>query len=97
MSCYGRRWSDASAAFLLKHPTCVVCGEGGADSVDHRVPHHGDNELMWNRNNWQSMHRRCHSRKTRQDDTGVPMRAAPSSFDSIGAPLSPLHHWNAEG
>lgn len=62
---YGRRWRDASAAFLLKHPWCA-CGCGhAAECVDHIVPvTGGDDPLFWDSSNWQPLSNRCHSRKT---------------------------------
>jgi 5-methylcytosine-specific restriction protein A len=35
-----------------------------AQVVDHAIPHHGDVAVFWNPNNWQSLCKCCHDRKT---------------------------------
>ena len=76
---YSRRWEHAAARFKVKHPLCGMrpdglrpvmsrCYEQGivtpATEIDHVVPHHGDQKLFWDERNWQSLCRRCHTRKT---------------------------------
>jgi len=41
-----------------------------ATVVDHITPHKGDNDLFWDRANWQSLCESCHNRKTAADDMG---------------------------
>jgi len=41
-----------------------------ATVVDHKVPHRGDQVLMWDQNNWQSMAKECHDKKTAREDGG---------------------------
>ena len=69
---YGNQWRKASKQFLEHHPLCVKCREEGkfvkATVVDHIVPHRGDSELFWDRGNWQALCKKCHDRKTRQED-----------------------------
>ena len=62
------RWKRAARRHLAAHPLCADCAELGAvteaSEVDHVVPHRGDRARFWDRSNWQSLCRPCHSRKT---------------------------------
>jgi len=64
-------WRKARKAWLARHPLCVDCGELGlvvaAVEVDHIRPHRGDRALFWDRTNWQSLCKPCHSRKTARE------------------------------
>ena len=65
---YDRRWRDARAAYLRRHPLCVSCQAEGklvpATVVDHILPHRGDQSLFWDVNNWQALCKECHDKKT---------------------------------
>lgn len=58
---YGARWQRERAAFLKRpeNALCVMCAAEGrtkaAQVVDHKVPHRGDETLMWDQTNWQSL------------------------------------------
>ncbi len=69
---YDSRWRKARARFLKANPLCVKCKEGGrlvaATVVDHIVPHRGDRQLFWDQRNWQSLCKKCHDQKTRNED-----------------------------
>ena len=69
---YGRAWQKASRQFLAAHPLCVKCQEEGryrkATVVDHIIPHRGDEKLFWDRDNWQPLCKKCHDRKTWNED-----------------------------
>lgn len=74
---YGRKWQQASAAYLRAHPLCECdeCQAGklkvtAATVVDHKVPHRGDPVLFWDRDNWQAMSKPHHDRKTATEDSG---------------------------
>lgn len=71
---YDGQWRKARAGFLKKHPLCVDCEKEGqlnaATEVDHIIPHKGDKELFWDRNNWQGLCKMHHSRKTAREDGG---------------------------
>jgi 5-methylcytosine-specific restriction enzyme A len=73
---YGSRWRKASAGWLAAHPLCVdpFGVHGGvpvqATDVDHKVPSRGDMNLHWQSDNWQSLCKSCHSRKTAAEDGG---------------------------
>lgn len=71
---YDGQWRKARLGFLRKHPLCVECSETGkveaATVVDHIVPHKGDKELFWNRDNWQALCKACHDAKTVREDGG---------------------------
>lgn len=68
---YGRRWREASKAFLRENPLCAECARRGettlAAVVDHVRPHRGDPELFWDRANWQPLCKSCHDRKTARE------------------------------
>jgi len=65
---YNSRWQRARLAYLRAHPLCVKCRAEGrvevATVVDHIIPHRGDWELFWDRDNWQSLCETCHNKKT---------------------------------
>ena len=69
---YTRQWQKASKAYLAAHPLCVRCMAEGrytkATVVDHIKPHRGDQTLFWNQDNWQSLCKSCHDRKTWTED-----------------------------
>lgn len=74
---YDSKWRKAREGWLRAHPLCQCeeCQEGtlrtrAASVVDHRIPHRGDKALFWDRNNWQSMAKECHDRKTAREDGG---------------------------
>lgn len=71
---YGYKWQQARQGFLARHPLCVTCSARSivraATEVDHRVPHKGDMNLFWDRDNWQSLCKPCHSAKTAREDGG---------------------------
>ena len=65
---YDSRWEKARATYLAEHPACEHCALERAVSpamvVDHIVPHRGDRELFWDRdNNWAALCAPCHGRK----------------------------------
>ena len=70
------KWKVASKAFRDQHPLCE-CDECKqrvvplpAEVVDHIIPHKGDVVLFWDRENWQSMAKKCHDKKTVKEDGG---------------------------
>jgi len=71
---YGRRWRVSRAGFLRKNPLCVHCllidRVVQATVVDHIIPHSGDMDLFWDRQNWQPLCASCHGRKTAGEDGG---------------------------
>lgn len=64
---YGKRWREAADRWLIEHPWCVRC-DGLAEEVDHIIPHKGEVKPFWDRSNWQSLCKQCHSRKTAHED-----------------------------
>lgn len=95
---YGSRWRKARAAYLTKHPLCVMCEAQGrvtaATVVDHIVPHRGDSALFWDSaNNWQALCAPCHNgHKQRMEKSGAVV-----GCDINGVPIDKHHHWNARG
>ena len=65
---YGPRWRRARAAYLARHPLCMRCQAAGfiepSTTVDHIVPHRGDQKLFWDERNWAPACKPCHDRKT---------------------------------
>lgn len=64
---YGSKWVKESARWIAANPACVECGLIDVRSrmvVDHITPHRGDQQLFWNRRNWQTLCRKCHNQKT---------------------------------
>lgn len=68
------RWRKAREIFLNEHPLCAECLKEHRDEpgtvVDHIKPHHGDYELFWSVDNWQSLCAQHHSSKTAREDGG---------------------------
>lgn len=78
---YGSRWRRERQAFmretalmqrLREYPCCVSCLAKSeikqATVVDHITPHRGDDDLMWDRKNWQCLCKECHDEKTARED-----------------------------
>ena len=65
---YDRQWRKARLEHLRNCPWCVECAKTdryiSATDVDHIEPHRGDKRLFWDRANWQSLCKSCHSKKT---------------------------------
>lgn len=68
------RWQRMREAQLSAHPLCVYCLEReevtAADTVDHIKPHRGDDALMWDAENLQSLCASCHSSRGQREDLG---------------------------
>lgn len=68
---YGRRWKRARLRWLACNPLCVEHLRSGetvvASVVDHIQPHKGDWRLFWDQQNWQSLCKSCHDRKTAKE------------------------------
>ena len=65
---YDRRWQAARKRFLRMFPLCNECKKAGrlvsATVVDHIIPHRGDEQLFWDKANFQSLCKPCHDKKT---------------------------------
>jgi 5-methylcytosine-specific restriction protein A len=76
---YGSKWRKARATHLEGEPLCRHCMARGkttaATEVDHITPHRGDWSLFWDRLNWQSLCKACHSRKTAKENGGYGNRS----------------------
>ncbi|TPW28921.1 HNH endonuclease [Martelella alba] len=57
---YNAEWQRESKAYLSEHPQCRRCG-APAVVVDHIRPHRGNDDLFWDRANWQPLCRHCHN------------------------------------
>ena len=62
------RWRKVRLIYLRCKPLCVKCETDGrltpATVVDHVIDHKGDVGKFWDTNNWQSLCKQCHDRKT---------------------------------
>jgi len=72
---YNYRWQQARERYLLDHPLCVYCARKGmttaASIVDHIVAHHGDQELFWDQENWQSLCKTCHDSDKQREEAAA--------------------------
>jgi 5-methylcytosine-specific restriction enzyme A len=68
---YGPRWRRARAAYLARYPLCVRCQADGrikpSTTVDHIVPHRGDQKLFWDEAKWPALCKLCHDAKTARE------------------------------
>ena len=60
------RWRRERSQYLKENPVCVGCA-ADATVVDHIEAHRGDEELFWDKSNWQSLCNDCHNKKTLQE------------------------------
>lgn len=58
---YNGAWRKARKEWLAHHPACTMCN-AQATTVDHIIPHKGDDRLFWDKTNWQSLCTPCHNR-----------------------------------
>lgn len=74
---YNARWRKARQVWLDKYPWCAYCllrnRFEAANVVDHIIPHKGDMKLFWDQDNWQSLDKKCHDRKTMRELNDKPM------------------------
>lgn len=63
------QWRALRAQVLHEEPCCKVCLSRDevtpSTDVDHMIPHQGNPERFWDRNNLQGICKVCHGRKTR--------------------------------
>lgn len=94
---YGGRWQRERAAFLMHHPLCGMCAARGlvavATVVDHKIPHRGDDVLMWDQSNWQAICKPCHDGEKQQLEKSGTVRGCAAD----GRPLDANHHWSKAG
>lgn len=89
-----QQWRKMRKHHLENNPLCAYCLKLGitelATVVDHIVPHKGDEALMFEPSNLQSLCKRCHdSVKAVEESRGVVLG---NGLD--GAPVDENHHWN---
>lgn len=69
---YGYKWQKLRNWYIHEYPLCVECMIHGrttaAQVVDHIVPHKGNERLLYDVNNLQSLCKQCHDRKTATED-----------------------------
>lgn len=89
------RWVKGRKLHLARHPLCVMCEARGitraANTVDHKVPHRGDEARFFDEANWQSLCSTCHDvHKQREEGRGFS-----TETDQDGWPVDPRHPANA--
>lgn len=66
-----QKWRKRRKAFLAEHPLCEDCDAAGltelATTVDHRIPHRGNEVLFWDETNWGAKCASHHSSKTARE------------------------------
>lgn len=71
---YDARWRKEREEFLDLHPLCIECKKkdyiNPATVVDHIQPHKGDQNLFWDKSNWQPLCETHHNIKTATEDRG---------------------------
>lgn len=75
---YDSKWDRARLKYLEHNPLCVMCKAeghiGAANTVDHIVPHRGDQKLFWDQKNWRSLCAHHHSSDAQRKDHGYGVR-----------------------
>lgn len=84
-------WRAFRADYIRLNPYCRVCDEDTAE-VDHIVPIKAGG-AKWSEENLQPLCKSCHSRKTRSEATGRPIRPRVAA-DIEGMPVDGRHWWN---
>lgn len=68
-----------------------------ATVVDHIIPHKGDQTLMWDESNFQSLCSKHHNIKTAREDSGFGHGQSPRAYGGCGVdgmPTDPRHPWS---
>jgi 5-methylcytosine-specific restriction protein A len=90
---YGNKWEKERIYYLNHNPLCVQCEWIGhivpATVVDHIIPHKRDMNLFWDRNNWESLCKTCHDKKTFMECRGlyIPLKIY---YPTLPIPISPI-------
>ena len=91
---YDARWDKARLEHLDEYPLCIDHKKRGyievATVVDHIIPHKGDQKLFWDRDNWQSLCKPCHDRKTQLEDRGSWSPVAPKNSKANMQSINPF-------
>jgi 5-methylcytosine-specific restriction protein A len=71
---YNYKWQKVREQELKEEPLCRECLKNNIITIatvrDHIIPHKGDPVLFWDKNNRQSLCKRCHDIKTAKEDGG---------------------------
>jgi 5-methylcytosine-specific restriction protein A len=71
---YDYHWQQYSKHYLMEHPLCALCAKKAppvikaSECIDHIIPHRGDYNLFWNRNNHQPACLECNSVKAATEE-----------------------------
>ena len=92
------QWRKLRKQVLAEQPLCVMCQKVGvitaADTVDHIVPHKGDVNLFWSRDNLQALCSSHHSSQKQSEERGG--SGHDTACDMNGDPVDVDHPWNAK-
>lgn len=69
-----KRWQKLRAQHLAANPYCVCPHHRGkyvpGDVVDHIKPHKGDSRMFWDKDNLQTLTKRCHDKYKQSEERG---------------------------
>ena len=92
---YDTRWDKARATFLSHRPYCEMITEGRqcrapATTVDHRIPHRGDQTLFWDKTNWQALCTSCHCSIKQSQERQISPAAESRTMPFVGRSRIPI-------
>lgn len=91
---YGRRWRKERGQFLVLNRFCKFCRDEGkrthATVVDHIIPHRGDEQIFWDKSNWQPLCKQHHD----GDKAVIEARGYSDRIGVDGWPVDPVHPSN---
>ena len=89
-----KQWQRLRYYQLLKHPLCKYCADLGiinkANIVDHIKPHEGNEALMFDADNLQSLCKQCHDKVK----ATIERKGYLIGCDVSGIPADNNSHWN---
>ena len=88
-----KQWQRLRYYQLLSNPLCKYCSDAGlivnAKIVDHIKPHKGDESLMFNADNLQSLCKHCHDKVK----ATIERKGYLIGSDASGMPADKTSHW----
>lgn len=60
---YDSAWERSRIAYLIDHPWCHDCNDI-ATEIHHIKAHRGNRQVFWDKSNWMSLCKPCHSVRT---------------------------------
>jgi len=73
---FNNQWTESSKEQRQAEPLCRECEWKGyivpSECIDHKLPHHGDQALIWDNDNRWPLCWKCHSRKSQREKRSMP-------------------------